>query len=84
MKDLSVRHERRDEYLFPVETVFVGKNTTVEVLDLQDIHTENRTGQAMPLLRNLGTIQDLYTAKLYPHGDPLLINEGTIENMKEN
>ena len=84
VKDLSLRHVYRKELDTPVETVHVGPKATVEVLDLQDIHTENYTGQAMPLLRNLGTIQDLYTTKLYPHGDPLLINEGTIENMKEN
>ena len=83
VRDLSVRHVRRDEYLFPVETVYVGKNTTVEMLDLQDIQTENHTGQEMPLLRNLGTIQDLYLSKLYPHGDPLLVNEGVIEHKRE-
>lgn len=84
VKDLTLRHMYRKELDTPVETVHVGPKATVEVLDLQDIHTENHTGEAMPLLRNLGTIQDLYTTKLYPHGDPLLINEGTIENMNEN
>lgn len=80
IKDLSVRHLRRKELHTPVETVCVEENTVVEVLDLADIHTENLTGEPMPLLRNSGTIQTLYTAALHPHGDPLLVNEGVIGN----
>ena len=82
VKDLSLRHLRRNELNVPIETVYVGEDTTAEVLDLQDIHMENHTGQEMPLLRNLGTIQDLYMSKLYPHGDPVLVNEGTIISEK--
>ncbi|MBR6764798.1 MAG: hypothetical protein IKM13_13755 [Clostridia bacterium] len=78
VRNLTIRGVHRRETDTPVETVYVGRNTPVESMILEDVTTTNTTGEPMPLLVNLGRIESLHASALYPHGDPLVMGDGEI------
>ena len=68
------RREKED----PLSTIFVGKDTVVEHLILENVTTENATGQPMPLLENHGIIQTFRGRSLRTDGDAILAGDGQI------
>ena len=54
VKNIVITDVYRKESLIPVETVHVGENTEVDSMILENILTENHTGQSMPMLSNEG------------------------------
>ena len=76
---LTLRSIHRREKTHPIPTVVIDEGARVGRLVLEDITTENYTGQPMPLLLNNGTVGRLYAESLEANGDPLFAGEGTVE-----
>ncbi len=55
-RNLTITELHRKEYNVPVETLYIGANTTVENMILDGITVENLTGIEMPFLVNKGTV----------------------------
>lgn len=81
LRTLTVRSLHRREKNVPKPTIYVGKNTVVQRMILDDITTQNATGNPMPLIHNRGTIKNLSMKDVTVIGDELFFNEGTIENL---
>ncbi len=79
VKNVKLSNIHRREYINPVETVYVGENTSVDNMIIENVTTENRTGEPMPLLKNDGIIKKLYARCLYTDGDEIITGKGTIE-----
>ncbi len=79
VKNIKISNLHRRELVNPVETVFVGANTVVDNMILENISTENHTGMPMPLLKNDGIIKHLYAECLHAVGDEVYAGDGTIE-----
>lgn len=72
INSLKIADVYRKEYEIPVATIYVGKETQIDHLILDNIVTENHTdADAMPLLVNDGTIAHFHTANLYEDGIPV-------------
>ena len=56
---LRISDLHRREQITPIETIQIGKEAIVDCLVLEDIRTENLTGEKMPLLVNQGTVERL-------------------------
>ena len=66
VRNLKISELHRREYINTVETIYVGKDTDVENLILENITTQNYTHSSdMPLLVNKGTIKHLSAANIY-------------------
>ncbi|MBO5270640.1 MAG: hypothetical protein J6B77_07635, partial [Clostridia bacterium] len=78
VRNLTVTALHRREYNVPVETFHVGQNTVVERLLLDDVTTENHTGEPMPLLVNKGVIRVYEARSIRGDEDAVVVNEGTI------
>ena len=59
-------------------TVYVGRDSVIGRLILNDITTQNATGLPMPLLLNKGKIEYLSLRRADAAGDPVIVNEGEI------
>ncbi len=69
VKALKISNVNRREKNVPVETIFVGDDTIVEQMILDNITTENHTeNEKMPLLVNNGEIQNLYKNAIFEDG----------------
>lgn len=69
VKALKISNLNRREKNVPVETIFVGDDTIVEQMILDNITTENHTeNEKMPLLVNNGEIQNLYKNAIFEDG----------------
>lgn len=69
IKNLKISEFHRREYVNPVETIFIGKNTVIDNLILENITTENHTDKEdMPLLINNGTIKSLNGSNVRTNG----------------
>lgn len=79
IKNIKISNVHRREWINPVETVLVGRNTVVENMILENISSENHTGEPMPLLKNDGIIKHLSATNLRAIGDEVFAGEGTIE-----
>lgn len=76
-KNLAIRDLHRREKTLSKDTIHIAK-ATVDRLILDNITTENETGEEMPLLHNQGRIGFLSMKRCEAKGDPLIINEGDI------
>lgn len=81
IKNLCIRDVHRREQNDPIATVWVGKNTVVEHMILENVSTENYTDIPMPLLENHGRIKTLYARNLRTDKDEILAGGGCIETM---
>lgn len=79
VKSLTISSLHRREKTLPRDTVYVGENTVIDFLILDDITTTNATGLPMPLLHNRGTIRCLSMKRVHSGGDEKILNEGKIE-----
>ena len=61
----------------------MGENTEVDSMTLENIATENLTGQSMPMLLNEGSIEGLSMRNIQSGTDPLLVGSG-VKNYKLN
>ena len=79
---LTLRDLHRDEKALPRDTVYVGENTTVDRLIIENATTENSTGEPMPFLHNKGSIAYLSLSNVDCGEDEMLVNEGEIKMAK--
>ena len=69
VKGLKIANLHRREENVPVETIYVGSDTIVEQMTLDNITTENHTdSENMPMLVNNGEIQHLYINAVFEDG----------------
>ncbi len=66
--NLKIADVRRDEYNIPIDTIWIGERATVENLILDNIVTENHTGEEMPFFTNLGEVRRLAATNLIEDG----------------
>lgn len=59
-------------------TIFVGANTVIDNMIVNNVSFENNTGKPMPLFENNGTIKHFTASNLHTDGDEVLINNGFI------
>lgn len=76
VKQLSISHLHRREYVNPVETVRIEKNGVVDVLNIHDVTVEDHTGKGCSTLFNCGTVKKLYISGV---SENEITNEGSIE-----
>ena len=79
VKNLSIEHFYRREYVNPIDTIRVDKGACVEQLWIRDLSLENHTQSHCPKLTNHGTIQTLRTEGL-PAEE--IENTGVIVNLR--
>ena len=69
IKNLRISNLHRREKLIPVSTVYVGADSVIDSLILDNITTENLTGEpCMPLLDNRGTVKHLSCSDIFADG----------------
>lgn len=66
--NLKIADVRRDEYVLPIDTIWIGERATVDNLILDNIVTENHTGEPMPFFTNLGQVNGLTATNLREDG----------------
>lgn len=66
--NLEIADVRRDEYNIPIDTIWIGKGAVVENLILDNVVTENHTGEEMPFFTNLGEVRRLAATNLMQDG----------------
>ena len=76
VKQLSISHLHRREYVNPVETVRIEKNGVVDVLNIHDVTVEDHTGKGCSTLFNCGTVKKLCISGV---SENEIKNEGSIE-----
>ncbi|MBR2951017.1 MAG: hypothetical protein IKC46_14370 [Lachnospiraceae bacterium] len=74
IKALKIADLHRVEYVIPIDTILVRENTVIEQMILENITTENHTGEPMRFFRNCGTINHLHTNALYEDNEPVTIS----------
>ena len=83
VNNLTVRSLHRRERILPKDTIHIGEQAVIDSLILDDITTENYTGEPMILLNNCGTIRYLSMRNIDSGNDRTLVNSGIIENCVE-
>lgn len=76
VKNLSIEHVHRREFINPIETIRIEKTALVNNLFISDLTLENYTGSECVKFRNLGTVNRLRTIGL---SKDELDNKGNIE-----
>ena len=72
IKSLKISNMHRAEYVNPVSTIFVGHDTVIDRLMLDNISTDNHTdAQEIPLLVNEGQIKYFDAINLFSDGEEL-------------
>jgi hypothetical protein len=79
VKNLSIRNVHRREYTLPLDTVHIAAGALVHRLILDNITTENYTGEPLKLFHNCGTVKYLCTRNLDAQADQAFVNDGIIE-----
>lgn len=79
VKNVKISNIYRKEYNIPVETVHVGHGANVENLVIDNVITENHTGERMPVLVNHGRVRRLAVKNICTGGDPDIVGEGVVE-----
>lgn len=81
VKNLKVHTLHRREFNTPVETVYVGARSQVDMLILENITTENHTKEPMPLLVNNGKIDNLVVRDIKGGNQPFMSGSGVVERV---
>jgi len=81
---MTIRNLHRREKVHPRETVYIGRETPVERLIIENVTTTNETGHPMPFLRNRGIIRYLSMRNTDFAQDEAIIGEGCIERQNLN
>lgn len=68
IKNLKITDVYRKEYNMPVETIYIGENTLIDNLILDNIVTENHTDKKMPMLVNNGSVKQIVTNNIVDKG----------------
>ena len=72
-KNIKISDMHRQEYNMPVETIHVGKSVVIDNLVIDNVISENHTGQEMPLIAKYGTVNRLIMNNIRTNGDPEII-----------
>ena len=81
VKNLKVHTMHRREYVNPVETVYVGKESVVDSLILENITSENHTEENMTFLVNNGTVKHLVMRDIRVGNQSLMNGNGVVERI---
>ncbi|MBR2950051.1 MAG: hypothetical protein IKC46_09320 [Lachnospiraceae bacterium] len=81
VKNLKIHALHRREFMTPVETVYVGADSVVDSLILENITNENHTDEPMPFLVNNGIIKNLVWKEIRVGNQPLMTGSGTVERV---
>ena len=69
IRNLKISEFHRREYINPVETIFIGKNTVIDNFILDNVTMENNTSEPdMPLIVNNGTIKNMNASNVRKDG----------------
>ncbi len=79
VNQLSIDHLHRREYVNPIDTIRIDKNSVVNILNLRDITVENHTDNYCAKLVNRGTVGKLYAVDMC---ETDINNEGTIDDLR--
>lgn len=80
VKSLSISELYRKEKNIPIETLFIGDNTKVDLLTVDRVSFENNTGTPTPFIVNNGDVKKLVLGTTDIRGDEIIKNNGVIEN----
>ena len=80
VKSLSISELYRKEKNIPIETLFIGDNTKVDLLTVDRVSFENHTGTPTPFIVNNGDVKKLVLGTTDIRGDEIIKNNGVIEN----
>ncbi len=78
IKQLSINHLHRREYVNPVDTIRIEKNAIVNALNIYDMTVENHTDSYCSKLTNCGTVKKLCALGSSKNE---IDNEGIIESL---
>ncbi len=78
VRQLSIDHLHRREFVNPIDTIKIDENTMVENLKLCDISVECYTDQECLTLKNCGHVKKLYLSDVSAEK---IVNKGIIENL---
>jgi len=81
VKNLKVHTLHRREFFTPVETFYVGTDSFVDTMTLENITAENNTAEPMPFLVNQGNVACLTLRDIRTGGQPLMTGRGTVERV---
>lgn len=81
VKSLRISNFHRREYITPVETFYVGEDTEIEQIMLDNISTENHTdSDNMPFFVNDGTIKHFNSNNLFEEGNLVDLEKYGLKN----
>lgn len=81
VKKVKIKNLYRKERVTAIPTIYIGQNTPVEELNLDNIKQENLLNVSFPLIHNKGSIKNFKLKDLSADKDEILINEGEIINL---
>jgi len=74
VKNLKISTLHRREMINPISTVFVGEDSVIDRMILENITTENLTGEGdMPLLDIRGSVKHIYASGLVADGEDIIL-----------
>ncbi len=74
IRNMKISNIHRIEYINPVETIFVGQDTVVENLILENITTQNHTESTdMPLFVNKGNVKNMNATNIWADGNKICL-----------
>ncbi len=80
VKKVKIKNLYRKESVTAIPTVYIGENTPVELLEIENVRQENLLTQAFPLIHNKGNIEKFILNGVYADNGEILVNEGIINN----
>ena len=83
VRNLAIRDIHRREYNVVIDTIMVNNNAEIDYMVIDNVSTENYTGEPIPLFRNRGFIKTLHVSNLRTDGDECIVNECEIKNLIE-
>lgn len=75
IKNLEINSVYRKEYNVPVETIYLGDCGVMENVSINNVISENYTGNPMPLIVSKGDIKNFITSGLSTDGDEVYLQK---------
>ena len=83
VKNFKIANMHRKEQNDPVCTISIGKETKIDRLVLDNVTTENHTGNTASFIKNEGTVRQLILRDVSVTDDEKITDSGVIEDIKE-
>ena len=75
VKNIKITDVYREEYNIPAPTIHIGKKAVIDNLVIDNVISENHTGQTMPMIENSGSIRRFVVKNICTNGDPEIVEE---------